>query len=312
MVTPDGTNFQSHECKEEYVYSPNNSNGSIQPEFPRRNHFNSATPNNDLGPQAPMAAPSRSAGQCAENASFINQILAKLPREDMTRLSATMEPVMLSHRESLNGVENGDCFIYFPQGAVVSQIYVLKDGNTAEVALVGSEGMVGLDFLFNSYTPDRWACVALAGSALRMRAKDFKKEFERSGALQQLLLDYAGDYVEQVSQRAVCNSQHRIEERFASWLAMMHDRAGRDLLFLTQEQIAYRLGTRRSSITLAAMALQDQHIISYVRGRIFILDRPALEMAACECYRAIGKRKGGRIQPDAGLTPAASRPVSLV
>ena len=294
------------------MYSLNNKNGSIQPDFPQKNHFTNVILNNDQITHAHPTNPSESAGQCVNGSRFKNQILAKLPHEDLARLSPNMEPVMLSHRESLHGVENGDCFIYFPQGAVVSQIYVLKDGNTAEVALVGSEGMVGLDFLFNSYTPDRWACVALAGSALRMRAKDFKKEFERSSVLQQSLLDYAGDYMEQVSQRAVCNSQHRIEERFASWLAMMHDRAGRDLLFLTQEQIAYRLGTRRSSITLAATALQDQHIISYVRGRIFILDRPALERAACECYRAIGKRKGGRIQPDAGPTPTASRPVSLV
>ena len=119
-----------------------------------------------------------------------------------------------------------------------------------------------------------------------MRARELKKEFDRGGVLQQLLLDYAGDYVEQISRRAVCNSQHKIEERLASWLLMMYDRVGCDLL-LTQEQISCRLGTRRSSITLAAASLQQQNIISYLRGRIRILNRDLLEMAACECYKAI-------------------------
>jgi hypothetical protein len=172
---------------------------------------------------------------------------------------------------------------------VVSLLSVFNDGSTAEVALIGNEGMIGLNYLFNSYQAERWPSVAIGGGALRMRAKEMKKEFDRGGAMQQLLLDYAGSYLEQVSQRAVCNSQHKIEERLASWLLMIDDRTGHDLL-LTQEQISCRLGTRRSSITLAAISLQQQGIISYLRGRIHIIDREALEAAACECYQALSPR----------------------
>ncbi|HMV48503.1 MAG TPA: Crp/Fnr family transcriptional regulator [Blastocatellia bacterium] len=186
-------------------------------------------------------------------------------------------------------MEDGDCYIYFPQTVVISQLSMLNDGSTAEVALIGNEGLVGLNFIFSVYIPERQMCVAKAGSALRMRAKVFKKEFESGGALQHLLLNYMGNYVEQISQRAVCNSQHQIEKRLACWLLMMHDRAGGDVLPLTQEQIACRLGTRRSSVTLAARALQEQHTISYFRGQIHILDRCALELAACECYRTISQ-----------------------
>jgi len=273
------------------VYSLDNSNGSIRPDFPPANHINNITPSHDQMTQLLPLAPSRPAGQCVEEGMFTNEVLAALPHEELARLAPNLEMVSLSYREGLRGVENGDCYIYFPQGVVVSQIYVLNDGSTAEVALIGSEGVVGLNFIFNSHAPERWTSVAVAGSALRMRAKDLKKEFDRGGVLHRLLLDYVGDYVEQVSQRAVCNSQHKIEERFASWLLMMHDRAGGDLLPLTQEQIACRLGTRRSSITLAAMSLQQRRIISYLRGRIRVLDRKALEAAACECYRAISQRK---------------------
>lgn len=218
-----------------------------------------------------------------------NRILAKLPGEDQTRIFQHLELVSLSCREELRSVENGDCYIHFPQTVVISQLSMLNDGSTAEVALIGNEGLVGLSFIFSIHVPERQMCVAKAGSALRMRAKDFKKEFESGGALQHLLLNYMGSYVEQISQRAVCNSQHQIEKRLACWLLMMHDRAGNDLLPLTQEQIACRLGTRRSSVTLAAMALQEQHTISYFRGRIHILDRRGLEMAACECYRTLSQ-----------------------
>jgi CRP-like cAMP-binding protein len=226
----------------------------------------------------------KSAPQLSENRRRTNKILASMPNEDVMRLAAQLEPVSFTRHQEICDVENGDCYIHFPLDMVVSQLSIFADGSTAEVALIGNEGVVGLNYIFNSFSPERWTCIAVSGKAMRMRAKDLKREFDRGGALQQLLLGYTGYYVEQISRRAVCNSQHKIEERLASWLLMMHDRVGCDLL-LTQEQISCRLGTRRSSITLAAASLQQQNIISYLRGRIRILNRNMLEMAACECYR---------------------------
>ncbi len=246
-------------------------------------------PSND--DSLPAQVMPQSLPQHLENLKGTNKILAEMPYDDLARLATQMEPISFTRQAEIRDVENGDCYIHFPLDMVVSQLSIFNDGSTAEVALIGSEGMVGLNYIFNSSSPELWTCIAVAGKAMRMRAKDLKREFDRGGALQQLLLHYAGDYVEQVSRRAVCNSQHRIEERLASWLLMMHDRAGRDLL-LTQEQISCMLGTRRSSITLAAVSLQQQNIISYLRGRIRVINRNALERAACECYKAISCKKG--------------------
>lgn len=217
----------------------------------------------------------------------VNKLLAALPPEEMGRLLPELEMVSLARGEDVRGAQDGDGFVHFPQSAVISHLTVLKDGGTTEVALIGNEGLVGLSVIFDTQAPEQWARVAIPGSTLRVRAATLKREFERGGTLQRLLLRYTGSYVEQVAQRAVCNSQHKIEERFAAWLLMMHDRVGGDLLPLTHEQIARRLGTRRSSVTLAAVALQERGIINYLRGRIRVLDRPALERAACECYGAI-------------------------
>lgn len=216
-----------------------------------------------------------------------NQLLAHLPGDELARLSPQLETVALARQEDVRGCQHGDHFVYFPQSAVVSHLAVLKNGGTAEVALIGNEGLVGLSTLFDMRLPEQWARVSVAGSALRVSALTLKQEFARGGALQQLLLQYTGAYVKQVAQRAVCNSQHKIEERLAVWLLLLRDRVRDDLLPLTHEQIARRLGTRRSSITLAAVSLQERGIISYTRGRIRVVDRRALEQAACECYEVI-------------------------
>lgn len=269
------------------MYSRNSSNGFLGHIIPGRT--NSILGGTSNAVSATTWPSSKLPGHASLDAMPRNQILADLPNDDRMRLFQSMEMVRLSRHEDLHDVEHGDCFIYFPQSVVISQLSMLNDGSTAEVALVGNEGVIGLSFIFNTHIPERRACVALAGNALRMRAKDFKREFECGGALQHSLLEYMGNYVEQISQRSVCNSQHSIEKRFACWLLMMHDRASNDVLPLTQEQIAYRIGTRRSSITLAAMALQEQQIISYFRGQIHILDRRRLELTACECYETLSQ-----------------------
>jgi CRP-like cAMP-binding protein len=135
-----------------------------------------------------------------------------------------------------------------------------------------------------------WTQAVIPGTALRLRAKVVKDEFARGGAMQRLILAYASDHIEQLSQRAICNGRHTVEERLCSWLLMIHDRAGDDQLTLTHEQIARHLGTRRSGITDTAIALRERQIISYSRGQICIIDRPGLEMAACECYRTLSRQ----------------------
>ena len=269
------------------MHSLKSGNGYIRPEFPVNNYTPDGTLINEI--HLPQVSAEPTTPQ-AENIRGANQILGRMPEEDLARIATLLEPVWFSRAEEIHNLENGDGFVYFPLDMVVSQLSVFNDGSTAEVALIGNEGVIGLNYIFNSYTPERWTCVAVAGGALRMRAKEMKREFDRGGALQHSLLDYAGTYIEQVSQRAVCNSQHKIEERLASWLLMIYDRTGRDML-LTQEQISSRLGTRRSSITLAAISLQEQNIISYLRGRIRIINRDALEAAACECYETLSRRK---------------------
>jgi CRP-like cAMP-binding protein len=230
-----------------------------------------------------------------------NLIFAGLATEDKVRLSTILEPVYLSQNESLSGMEGGECFVHFPESAIISQLSLLYNGTTVEVAMIGREGVAGLGFLFNSYRPELQTQVAIAGAALRMRAKDFKREFDCGGAFRRSLLRYAGDYVEQVSRRAGCNARHQIEAQLACRLLMLNDRTGGDLLPLTHDQIANCLGTRRASITVAAGALQDRRLITYYRGWIKILDRHGLEYAACECYQPLS-------DPFTALQEAKSHP----
>ena len=269
------------------MHSLKSGNGYIRPEYPVNNYTAEGTLIHDGHLSHVSAEPKTALGDHLKGA---NRILGRMPEDDLSRIAVLLEPVRFSRADEIHNLENGDGYVHFPLDMVVSQLSVFNDGSTAEVALIGNEGVIGLNYIFNSYTSERWTCVAVAGGALRMRAKEMKKEFDRGGALQQLLLEYAGLYVEQVSQRAVCNSHHKIEERLASWLLMIHDRTSHDML-LTQEQISSRLGTRRSSITLAAISLQQRNIISYLRGRIRIINREALEAAACECYQALNRPK---------------------
>lgn len=216
-----------------------------------------------------------------------NKILARLPADEIESLLPKVEPVRLGGRKNLNEPWAGNGNLYFLMSGIVSSHTVFKDGAVAEIGVIGNEGVVGLSAILNNSIPEYWAKAVVAGNALKVKADALKNEFWCGSRLQQLLLDYTGTYLNQVSQRSVCNSQHKIEERFVSWLLMMHDRMGSDSLPLTQEEIAGCLGTRRSSITVAAIALQQRSIIHYVRGQIQILDRGELESAACECYENI-------------------------
>jgi CRP-like cAMP-binding protein len=224
------------------------------------------------------------------NGLLTNKLLTALPGADFARLLPHLEPVSLACGEDLYGFGESIHFVYFPETAVLSQIHLLADGSTVEAALIGKEGMVGLSAIFNTPRPTHWTQVTLAGSALRVKADVIKQDFFNGQAMQQLLLNYANERITQLAQRAVCNGRHTVDQRFISWLLMVHDRAGDNELSLTHEQIAQHLGTRRAGITEAATSLRDRQIISYNRGQLRIIDRRALEAAACECYQTISRQ----------------------
>lgn len=213
-----------------------------------------------------------------------NHLLFALPVTERERLSPTLQSVSLSLGQVV--YEHGEHLkhIYFPTSAVVSLLYTMRDGSTAEMGLVGNDGAVGIAlFLGGETTPNR-AAVQIAGDALRMPASVLRQEFARGGALQRILLRYTQALITQISQTAVCNRLHSVEQRLSRWLLLSHDRVKSTELQMTQEFISNMLGGRRESVTVAAGRLQDAGLIHYSRGRIVILDRVGLEAATCECY----------------------------
>jgi CRP-like cAMP-binding protein len=185
-------------------------------------------------------------------------------------------------------------YVYFPTTSIVSLVYTMEDGATVEMGLAGSDGVVGIAlFLGGDTTPNR-AVVQIAGGALRMPAQVLQEEFKRGSSLQLLLLRYTRALITQISQTAVCNRLHSVEQRLCRWLLLTHDRVKVNELQLTQEFIANMLGVRREGVTHAACHLQAAGLIQYARGRITILDRKGLEATVCECYRVV-KQEFGRL-----------------
>ena len=221
------------------------------------------------------------------NGLLTNKLLTELPGEDFARLLPHLEPVFLSCGEVLYGFGESISHIYFPETAIISHLYFMKDGSTTAAAIIGREGLVGLSTIFNAAPPLYYTQVTIGGSALRVDTGVIKQEFDCGGAMQQLLLSYTSTRLAQLSQRAVCNGRHRVDERLSTWLLMIHDRAGDTQLPLTHEEIAHHLGLRRAGITTACNLLRHSGAISYRRGMIHILDRQMLEATACECYQAL-------------------------
>ena len=230
---------------------------------------------------------SRRAEGNALNLLLANRLLCALPAEELSRLFPHLEPVSLAAGEVLYKLDAEMRYAYFPETAVVSHLYVLTEGGMTEADMVGREGMTGLSAVFNVPPPSYVSEVALSGSALRARVDVLRQEFARGAAVQRVLVGYAAARIALLSRRAVCNGNHRVEERLCAWLLMMHDRAGDQPLALTHERISRHLGTRRAGVTSAATLLRDRGVIDYTRGRISITDREALEAAACECYPAV-------------------------
>ena len=177
--------------------------------------------------------------------------------------------------------------VYFPTTSHISLLYTMIDGSTAEMGLVGNEGVVGIALFMGGETTPNRAMVQGAGAALRLKAKAMLDEFKRGGEFQDLLLRYTQALITQISQTAVCNRLHSVEQRLCRWLLMTHDRTGSDELQMTHEFISNMLGVRREGVTLAAQRLQELGMISYIRGHIIILNRQQLVKRVCECYQVV-------------------------
>jgi CRP-like cAMP-binding protein len=225
-----------------------------------------------------------------------NHLLAALPAEVQDRLFPHLEVMPLTLGKVL--YESGDTLrhVYFPTDSIVSLLYVMASGASAEISVVGNEGLIGIAlFMGGESTPSR-AIVQSAGYSYRLLGQRLKDEFNRHSELQILLLRYTQALITQMSQTAVCNRHHSIDQQLCRWLLLSLDRLPTNRLTMTQELIANMLGVRREGVTDAASKLQHLGVIEYSRGQITVLDRPKLESLSCECY-AVVKRETDRLLP---------------
>ncbi|MFM0415953.1 Crp/Fnr family transcriptional regulator [Paraburkholderia aromaticivorans] len=226
-----------------------------------------------------------------------NHLLAALPEAEWARVAPHVLKVDMPLGEVV--YESGDRLhhVYFPTTSIISLLYVMEDGASAEIAIVGNEGLVGIALFMGGETTPSRAVVQSAGVAYRLDAQVLKEEFHRAGPVQRLLLRYTQALITQMAQTAVCNRHHSIDQQLCRWLLLSIDRLPSNELKMTQELIANMLGVRRSGVTEAALKLQDAGLIRYSHGHIEVLDRPGLEKRVCECYRVV-KREFERLLPD--------------
>ena len=225
-----------------------------------------------------------------------NHLLAALPADDYKRLLPDLEltPMPLGWAVYESGGLMG--YLYFPTTSIVSLLYVMESGASAEIAITGNEGLVGISlFMGGESTPSR-AVVQSAGDGYRLRANILKREFALGGKLQYLSLRYTQALITQMAQTAVCNRHHSVDQQLCRWLLLSLDRLAGNELTMTQELIANMLGVRREGVTEAAGKLQADGLIRYSRGHITVLDRPKLEGRVCECYGVV-KREFDRLLP---------------
>jgi CRP-like cAMP-binding protein len=216
-----------------------------------------------------------------------NRLLAALPPEDYERLLPQLHQVSFSLGQVVYEFGGRLDYVYFPTDSIVSLLYTMENGTSAEMGLTGNDGVVGIALFMGGGTMPNRAIVQSGGTAIRMKAKVLQDEFARGGKFQQVLLRYTQALITQISQTAVCNRLHSVEQQLCRWLLLSHDRVKADELIMTQELIADMLGVRREGVTVAAGQLQDAGAISYVRGHIKILDRKKLEETVCECYKVV-------------------------
>jgi CRP-like cAMP-binding protein len=226
-----------------------------------------------------------------------SHLLAVLPEAESKRLYPHLELVSLPLEKAL--YESGDQLnhVYFPTTAIVSLLYELEDGSSAEIAVVGNEGIVGIALFMGGDTMPNRAVVQSAGQAYRLQGHLLKQEFNRAGAMQHMLLRYTLAMLTQMAQTAVCNRHHTVDQQLCRWLLLSLDRLPSNELIMTQELIANMLGVRREGVTEAAGKLQSAGLIRYNRGHIIVLDRPGLEARVCECYKVV-RKEFSRLLPE--------------
>ncbi|MDQ1590552.1 MAG: hypothetical protein QOG71_1179 [Pyrinomonadaceae bacterium] len=216
-----------------------------------------------------------------------NRLLAALPAEDYARLLPGLTPITFTLGEVVYESQGQMEHVYFPTTSHVSLLYTMIDGSTAEVGLVGNEGLVGIALFMGGDTTPNQAIVQGSGEALKMKAATMQAEFRRGGAFQLALLRYTQVLITQISQTAVCNRLHTTDQRLCRWMLMTHDRVRSDKLQMTHEFISNMLGIQREAVSLAASRLQEKGAISYKRGHIKIVNRKILEECSCECYEVV-------------------------
>jgi CRP-like cAMP-binding protein len=227
---------------------------------------------------------------------FQNHLLEALPRSDYERVASQLELLPLKLGDVLYESGAHLRYVYFPTTSIISLLYVMEDGASAEIAIVGNEGVLGISlFMGGDTTPSR-AVVQSAGQAYRLKADLLKTEFARFGPTMHLLLRYTQALITQMAQTAVCNRHHSVDKQLCRWLLLSLDRLQTNDLSMTQELIANMLGVRREGVTEAAGKLQAAGLIQYQRGRITVLDRKGLEARTCECYQVV-KAEYDRLLP---------------
>lgn len=221
------------------------------------------------------------------NDALRNYLLAAIPAAEFTRIESKLEAISFKLGEVI--YESGDKmdYVYFPTTAIVSMLYVMENGATAEIGVIGNDGIVGASLFMGGDSTTSRAIIQSAGNGYRMKAKDLKSEFALGGAFQTMMLRYTQALMTQISQTAVCNRLHTVEQQLCRWLLLSHDRLSSDVLVMTHDLISNMLGVRREGITLAAQKLAKRKLIKNVRGTITVIDRSGLEEAVCECYAVV-------------------------
>jgi CRP-like cAMP-binding protein len=216
-----------------------------------------------------------------------NYLLSALHDDDLERIISKLSPVSFELGDVL--YESGEKMdhAYFPTTAIISLLYIMENGGTAEIGVIGNDGVVGVSLFMGGETTTNRAIVQSAGHALKISEKDLKTEFKLAGRFQELLLRYTQALMTQISLTAVCNRLHPIEQQLCRWLLLSHDRLHTDKLVMTHDLISNMLGVRREGITLAAQKLADRKLITNKRGTMTVVDRQGLEAAACECYKVV-------------------------
>ena len=226
-----------------------------------------------------------------------NVLLEAIPPEEKTRIQAQLEPIKMPLGMVLSESGDPQNYVYFPTTAVVSLLYVLEDGSSAEMAVIGREGCVGAPVFMGGRSTTNRAVVQSAGEGYRLNASTINETFSQGGGTTQLLLRYTQALMTQMSQVAVCNRHHTLDQQLCRWLLQTLDRIDGNEIIMTQELIANMLGVRREGVTHAATKLQREKLISYSRGHIRILDRAGLEKRTCECYGVL-KAEYDRLLPN--------------